>query len=242
MKYELIIMTSSLKPTRIHYQQTLEKLKKDVFEMGTAAKSAFFATLQALKGPDEEAAKKNITEYSKGYFVDTESKIEHECIVLIGTQAPVSIDLRLIESCFKMITDFKRIANTARRLNKIIIDLKHLKVDFPEIFENLQKTGEITLKMLTDTLTTFQSLLKTDLQVLTTLRSLDDEIDKLYVVLTGQIVDRISQPEIHKDKQILRLLLDLLLVARHMERAGDHVCSIAERVHYIITGKRIEIS
>ena len=227
--------------TRKHYRENLENLKSDVLDMGLAAKSAITASLETFELFDDQKAKKLNKDYSKYQFSDAETNIEKDCILLVATQAPVSSDLRLIESSFKIVTEFKRIGNTARRMNRLTIKLSDFELNFPELLQYVRKTVGIVIKMLDQVLSIFSSLNKDEAENLKTLGQEDDEIDELYYQAQKTIVEILAKHNINDEKTI-KVLIDLLLVLRHLERAGDHVCNIAERIYYILAGERIMIS
>lgn len=231
----------STKTTRKHYRQQLDDLKLSVLEMGLASKSALTSSLESLELYDDKKAKELIKDYSKYQFSDAETNIEKECVLLVATQAPVSSDLRLIESCFKIVTEFKRIGNTARRINRLTIKLSDLELRFPNLIKFVKKTSEIVIRMLDLNLSVFNSLNRKDSEQLESLTADDDEIDELYKHANDEIVKLLAVQNINDEKTI-RVLMDLILVLRHLERAGDHACNIGERIYYIINGKRIQIS
>ena len=230
-------MAKIYQPARLEYQKSLEQLKTEVMELGKAAKSAFIASLNSLELLDQNMAKQLMKEYPKAYFSEKESEIEQHCIKLIATQSPVSTDLRLIESSYKVVSELKKISTTARKINQATINIKQ-EYGLADIIANLQAMAQKVILMIDQTLDIFNTLDKKRAPDLLLLAKEDDKIDEVYQRMTDEIIVKLAE---HKDKDMIKLLLDLLLLARHIERAGYHSCNVAERVYYILTGKRTYI-
>ena len=161
--------------SRLEYQKSLEKLKNKVIELGSNAKIALISSLSALESLDQKLAKELITLYSKSHFVLKEKEIEDFCIKLIALQSPVSKDLRLIEACYKISTEFKKIGNVARRINQNILAIEKF-YDFPDIIQIIQQMATIVVKMLDITLLSFKDL---DIVYSSNLSSLDEDEDQI---------------------------------------------------------------
>lgn len=230
-------MAKTHQPARLEYQKSLEQLKNEVIELGKAAKSAFIASLNSLELLDQDKAKQLMKDYSKSYFSEKEVEIEQHCIKLIATQSPVSTDLRLIETSYKIVSELKKISTTARKINQATIEIKQ-EYGLGDIIVDLKNMAQIVIVMIDQTLDIFNTLDKTRAQDLLLLTKEDDKIDEFYKQMTDQIIVKLAE---HKDKDMIKLLLDLLLLARHIERAGDHSCNVAERIYYVLTGKRTYI-
>lgn len=230
-----VFMGNTYQVSRLEYQKSLKNLKNETLELGFKAKTALTSSLSALETLDQTMAKNLINTYSKSHFVLKEREIEDYCIKLIALQSPVSKDLRLIEACYKTSTEFKKIANVARRINQNTLAIEKF-YQFPDIIQTIEQMATKVIKMLDVALSSFQDL---DIVYTSNLRSLDedeDAIDNLYKQTLTEITHKVVGQQ---DVKIVNQLLHLLLLVQHIEHAGDHALSIAERIHYVITGERI---
>ena len=104
---------------RKEYTEDLEKLKEDVLKMGELSKESAKNAIQALVQRDMELAAKILKENAT---IDAlEFDIERRCIKLIALQQPVVADLRTIETCLKIITDFDRVSDLAGDIARIVL-------------------------------------------------------------------------------------------------------------------------
>ena len=82
-----------------------------------------------------------------------------------------------------------------------------------------------------------KSFMEKDIQISNTVAEMDDKVDELYANIYNELMSIISH-DTNKSKQAM----NLLLVARHLERIADHITNICERIIYMVTGERVEIN
>ena len=178
-----------------------------------------------------------------------ENTMEHDIFKIISLQAPISKDLRLLLSDLKSSNDLRRIAKTISRISKVskkyFIDPAEEIVVDPTVLESFNEMGKSLLNMFDQVLEIYSS----DSEKLTHDRAIefqkqfsqeDDNVDSLFKETLGQLVKNI-RGEIDSKKQA-KLTTETLLMIRHMERIGDHLCNIAERILYVETGNHFHIS
>ena len=176
-----------------------------------------------------------------------EVEMEHEIFKIISLQAPISKDLRFLLSTLKSTNDLRRIGKTIQRISKVskkYFISEDIKVD-PEILKSFDEMGQGLLNMLDQILDIYTS----DSAKITHDKAIefqkqfsqeDDNVDSLFKETLNRLVKNI-QKEIDSKKQA-KLTTDTLLMVRHMERIGDHLCNIAERILYVETGNHFQIS
>lgn len=216
--------------TRAAFERDLQQLKEGVVRMGERAGEAIHGAVEALRARDVAAAERIIAEDDA---IDAQHMdLEQRCMRLLATQQPMAGDLRTIASVFAITIDLERMADHAEGISRAVKRLaaeplvKPL-VDIPQMDETLQG-------MLRDALMAFQ-MENADLARQTAAQ--DDVIDRL----RNRVLHDLLEIMIH-DPQTVPRALELLIVARHLERAADHVTNICERIVYIVTGELRELN
>jgi len=216
--------------TRAAFERDLLQLKEGVVRMGERAGEAIHGAVEALRARDVAAAERIIAEDDA---IDAlHMDLEQRCMRLLATQQPMAGDLRTIASVFAITIDLERMADHAEGISRAVKRLgdeppvKPL-VDIPQMDEILQG-------MLHDTLMALQ-MENADLARQTAAQ--DDAIDRL----RNRVLHDLLEIMIH-DPQTVPRASELLIVARHLERAADHVTNICERIVYIVTGELRELN
>ena len=153
--------------------------------------------------------------------------IEDLCLKLLLQQQPVAKDLRLISSALKMITDMERIGDHASDISEITIAL----ADQPYIkkLEHIQQMAKETMIMLVGSIEAF---VDKDLEKANEVIKRDDVVDDLFDKVKKELIQMI-----HENADKGEQAADLLMVAKYMERIGDHATNISEWVIFSITGE-----
>ena len=153
-----------------------------------------------------------------------EREIESMCLKLLLQQQPVASDLRLISSVLKMITDIERIGDQASDIAEIVTFLSgacgHNK--------HIEEMAQATIKMVTDSLDAF---VRRDLSLAWGVIEYDDVVDNLFTECKKDLIAEIAQNPDDGER-----VLDILMIAKYLERIGDHATNIAEWVEFSITG------
>ena len=146
---------------------------------------------------------------------------------LLLRRQPVATDLRVISSALKMITDMERVGDQASdiaEIAKIIIEGGH------GINEDMKKMAHEAVKMVTDSVDSF---VKKDLELARKVIAYDDVVDNWFSKMKKEVIEMIA-----KDSSLGEYSIDLLMIAKYLERIGDHATNIAEWVEFSITGER----
>jgi phosphate transport system protein len=205
----------------------LEKLNNLLISMGALCENAIAVAVKALLNNDIVLAKtvKNV----EIEIDQKEKEIENLCLNLILQQQPVAKDLRLISAALKMITDMERIGDQAADIAEIVsyIDLSDSihKVHISEM-------AEATIKMVTDSIDAF---VKRNLEAAEEVTRYDDIVDDLFCKIKTDVISLITN-----DPQSGEQFVDIIMIAKYLERIGDHATNIAEWVVFSITGKHKE--
>lgn len=176
-----------------------------------------------------------------------EAEAESQIFKIISLQAPISKDLRLLLSTLKSTADLRRIGKTIQRISKVskkYFVSDKIEID-PEIMNSFTEMGTRLLTMFDRILEIYsstESKLTHDkaVEFQKQFSQEDDNVDSLFKETLAKLVSNI-QSEIDSKKKA-KLTTETLLMIRHMERIGDHLCNIAERILYVETGSHFHIS
>lgn len=210
---------------RIHFDEQLEQLNKEIISMGTLVEQAIEMAVDALIKQDVEKAKKAMDFDEE---VDRKEKIiENLCLRLLLQQQPVAKDLRIISAALKMITDMERIGDHATDISDLAIALSSLP--HIEQLTHIEQMAKETMLMLIRGL---EAYVEKDYDKAEKVIARDDIIDGLFTRVKQELIDVIQ-----KNSDCASQAADLLMVAKYFERIGDHATNIAEWAIFSITGK-----
>ena len=210
---------------RNRFDRQLQVLNDELIEMGSLIEQAIEMACSALVRQDVEKAQKAI---SFDEEIDHQERdIESLCMKLLLQQQPVAKDLRLISAALKMITDMERIGDHASDISEITIAL----ADQPYIkkLEHIQQMAKETMIMLVGSIEAF---VDKDLEKANEVIKRDDVVDDLFDKVKKELIQMI-----HENADKGEQAADLLMVAKYMERIGDHATNISEWVIFSITGE-----
>jgi len=192
--------------------------------MGELCEEAIGKATTALKeGNMEQAEKVRIADEE---IDQAEIDIERLCLRLLLQQQPVARDLRQISAALKMITDMERIGDQASDIAEIIItEDKSEAQDIPMII----KMSEAASKMVRDSVNAY---VEKDLDLARKVMENDDVVDELFEEVKTTLINFIAE---NKGLQGVEAI-DLIMVAKYLERIADHATNIAEWVEFSITG------
>ena len=209
---------------RNRFDRQLCQLNDGLIEMGELIEKAIEDTIKALVSQDVELAN---TVINMDDEIDAKEKeIENLCLKLLLQQQPVAKDLRLISSALKMITDMERIGDHATDISEITIELSSQK--YIKKLEHIQQMSKETMVMLVQSIEAF---VNKDIDKVRSVIEQDDIVDNLFITVKRELIGMI-----HENVDAGEQATDLLMVAKYLERIGDHATNISEWVIFSITG------
>ena len=214
---------------RNRFDQQLEKLNVELVTMGALCEDALTYAIRALFDRESDMAER--AEEAEKQIDQMEREIEAICMRLLLQQQPVARDLRVISSALKMIGDMERIGDQAADIAEIV---KYLKEDDVPNLRHLREMSDFAAGMVTASINSF---VRRDLDLAKKVILDDDVVDGYFEKVKETLIGLIADGD--KDGAFL---LDLLMIAKYIERIGDHATNIAEWVVYSITGEHPEES
>lgn len=212
---------------RNQFDLQLQQLHRELIKMGALCEEAISAGVKALLDSDRAMAEKAM---QRERDIDqAERDVEGLCMKLLLQQQPVARDLRTISSALKMISDMERIGDQAADIAEITRDIADNSI------KDLVPIGDMaraTIKMVTDSVDSF---VRKDLGLAEAVISSDDVVDDLFLQVREELIRRIGMGDSGE------VCIDLLMIAKYLERIGDHAVNIAEWVEYSLTGHHADL-
>ena len=210
------------------FNADLEGVRSGVMQMGGLVEQQLQDGIKALYSGDgrlgEEVARLD-------HKVNAmEVAIDEDCSRILATRGPTASDLRLIVAIIKTITDLERIGDEAEKLGSIASRLATL--DRPtDRYREIKHIGDLVADMVHGALDAFARM---DTDAALAVARQDRIVDEEYEALQRQCITFMME-----DPRAIRRALDILWVARALERIGDHAKNICEYVIYMVLGKDI---
>ena len=209
---------------RSKFDRDLETLNTQLIAMGGLIESAIRQAVDALLHREESTAREALLFDRE---VDRkEVEIESLCLRLLLQQQPVARDLRVISAALKMITDMERIGDQAGDIAEITLRLpQNLELHRVDHIRSMANAATGMVKSAID------AFVARDLGMARQVSDADDQVDGLFLAVRDDLV------RIVREGGDVETAIDLLMIAKYLERIGDHAVNISEWVVYSITGE-----
>ncbi|MEM4347092.1 MAG: phosphate signaling complex protein PhoU [Candidatus Altiarchaeota archaeon] len=214
------------------YLKSLDLLRQDIMEMSKISQRSLHEAILALKKRDTEAKEVfHLEKIADNIYL----KIEERSIQMVALYQPVASDLRFLTSSMTVGACLERIADYSIDIAKIIQYVENEKENIETVFE----MSKIAEKMIIDS--TFAFINKNEKKVESVLEN-EEAIDKLYGSMFSELYKFISNAilngEKNKRESAYIVAINFLLIARYLERIGDHSVNIANKTMYAIKGEK----
>lgn len=206
------------------FESELSELKTELVAMCRLTEQMISDAITALVNQDGELGKsigqtdKRVDEY--------EMDIEKKCMRLLLKQQPVAKDFRKISTALKMITDIERFGDQASDIGELVATMPTEK--YVKTPPHITAMGELAVKMVRESVNSF---INNDESLADEVIKLDDEMDELFLKVKTELIELIKANVKNGDRAI-----ELMMVAKYLERIGDHAVNVAEWTKYNETG------
>jgi len=211
--------------SRYNFDKELESLHINLIQMAGLVEESIENTIEALLRHDAELAVK--VAQGDDIIDEYEQKIEKQCLDLIARQQPLAKDLRTIGSALKIITDLERIADQAADIAGYTIKMAREKYIKPII--DIPRMAECTKNMVNKVIDAY---VKQDVEAAKAVIAADDEVDDLFARIVLELTDIVKN-----NPRTVEQAINLILIAKYLERMADHTTNIAEWIIYSVTGE-----
>lgn len=201
----------------MNFEHELETLRENMDAMGKGIQQAFVDLLSAIAFNDLEELDR--IQKNDRKINEMERKIEAECLLLLTRQQPVlASDLRIVSSVMKAVGDMERIGDHAADIADMAVRLNG--ISYKEYAPSMPEMLEETRKILCDGVELFMAR---DKEQAKEFYKRDDKIDELFNQVKEELVACLKEGKKDTDACV-----DLLMVAKYLERIGDHAVNISE--------------
>ncbi len=212
---------------RAKYEKELNLVFNKLIEMCHDTELAIEKSVTALKTRDAELAKQVVSEDKT---IDNEERdIEQDCLKILLMEHPVAGDFRDVSAALKMITDLERIADQAADISELSLQFGDEK--FIKEPEHIEMMAKLVMGMVKDGVTSY---IKKDIKTAKGLDKRDDRVDELFETVKRDLIELIKSDPSNADQAIL-----FMMIAKYLERIGDHAVNIGEWTEYAATGSRV---
>lgn len=202
--------------TRKIYAHELEQLCENVEEMGNLVEASLDNLFFAIENKDSELAKRIITDDRN--VNELERTIEAECLSLITKQQPIASDLRMVSSILKVVTDIERIGDHASDIAELVLRMDNTQLE--RFSAHIQPMITAVKEMVHEAVSAF---IRRDREKSALVIQSDDIADELFNKVKTDITRLLKTESADVDGCI-----DVLMIAKYLERIGDHATNICE--------------
>lgn len=211
------------------FHQELQLLKAEVLDMGSLSTCFLERGMEAMVNQDVNLANSILD--MKDQILEKDRNIEAKTLQLLTLHQPMAKDLRLIAAILKIITYITRIGRYGKDIASLVEELSaqpHVKkiVHLPRMMKDV-------VAMIRDALDAFET---EKIDKIQDMAERDDVVDEMRYEIFRECLTYMME----NAKNITRCT-HYIMMARYLERCGDHACKIAEKVHYMVTGEHVEI-
>ena len=219
--------------TRKIFDEQIAELKELLTKMGELNCTAIEDAVGALERQDVDLAKK--TKAVERLVDEKEQQIERLCLKIILKQQPVAGDLLFVTSAMKMITDMERIADQAADISELVVKMS--KLPYADAVKEIPEMADRVQEMVKNAA---RSFVERDGELAKAVCRADDAVDDLFDVVKGRLTG-IVHKDIDEDDNGEQAL-DMLMIAKYLEKIGDHASNIAEWVLFMLTGEHKKLN
>lgn len=210
------------------YNRQMKKMYALMTEMGALCQDAIGLSVKTLDGAEPDARELEEHVFAIDSEIDAmEREIESLCTKLLLRQQPVASDLRRVTAALKMVTDLERIGDQASDIAELS---GFIRASGLENRTHLEQMAEEAIRMVRESVEAFVRL---DLNLARSVIAYDDVVDGWFHRIKQELIAIIASDSSRGEE-----CLDILMVAKYLERIGDHATNLAEWVEYAITGSR----
>lgn len=211
------------------FNKELEDVRNKVLTMGGLVEQQIEMAVSAFSTGDLESAELVI---KQDHQVDAlEMTIDQECMQILALRQPAAFDLRLLIAVIKIVHELERVGDLAERIAEMAIQLSNADSNRHDQYYELEHMAEIVQEMLHGALDLFARM---NIEDVTAITGLDENVDREYASIIRQLITKMME-----DPRNITRMLDVLWIARSLERIGDHACNICEHLVYMVKGEDV---
>lgn len=211
------------------FDEELSRLRTHVLQMGGMVETQIAAAIEAYDS-GEITSVKTIVETDRKVN-DLEKAIDDDCAHVIARRQPTASDLRLVLGISKIVTDLERTGDEAKKIAKgvrRIYEAGHMPAQYGI---GIRHIAESALTMIREALDAFARL---DAELARSVIGADADVDVEFKSIIRQLITHMME-----DPRTITTSIDIIWIARAIERIGDHAKNVSEQVIFIVEGRDI---
>ena len=211
------------------FDTELESIRASVLQMGGLVESQIKNAIESLVGSDVALMNRVIEEDHRVNAMEV--KIDEACSQMIARRQPTAGDLRLVMTVVKTITDLERIGDEAEKIARMAKMLSQKNVLVKPRYHEIERASNIAVDMLRKALDAFARL---DVMMAAQVVRQDDQVDEEFRGIMRYLITFMME-----DPRTISTALEILFIAKAIERIGDHAQNMAEYVIYMVRGRDV---
>jgi phosphate transport system protein len=215
--------------TSKQFDAELEAVRSRVLQMGGLVESQIRSAVEALTNGDVALMQRVIADDHRVNALEVE--IDETCSQIIARRQPAAGDLRMIMTVIKTITDLERIGDEAQKIARMAELLSQKERLLLPRYVEIKRAAELALDMLRKSLDSFARL---DLAIAAQVVRQDDQVDEEFRAIMRYLITFMME-----DPRTISTSLEILFVAKAIERIGDHAKNMSEYVVYMVKGRDV---
>jgi len=210
-----------------HFERDLEELKQRLLWMGSLAERAVHQSVHAVLDAEEDLAETVLSE--ENAINEMQIEIDDRVQRLLALQAPMAADLRFLLAVTRINSDLERIGDQAVNIAQSALRiLRHPQV---KPYVDLPRMSELVEGMVRDSL---NAVVRKDQDLARSVMQRDDQVDRIRDQIFRELLTYMME-----NSSVVFSAFELVLVAKNLERIGDHATNVAEDVIYFVAGRDI---
>lgn len=211
------------------YDVELESVRARVLQMGELVKNQVRLAIESMAAGDPALMDRIISDDHRVNALEV--NIDESCTRIIARRQPTAVDLRMVIMVIKTITDLERIGDEAKRIATTAKHLMQKNSLTLMRFEKINLLSSLVLDMLEKSLEAFSNM---DVSSVAEIVRQDEQVDEEFRIALRYIVSFMME-----DPRTISSALEILFIAKALERIGDHAKNMSEYVVYMVKGRDV---
>jgi len=216
--------------THKQFDQEMEAIRSGVLTMGGLVETQLARAILLVEGKDDQGISEEVGA-NEQMINRMQVDMDQQCSQIIAKRQPAAIDLRMILTVTKIVNDLERVGDETKKIAKKAAQASQNSRLNQVRFFDVARAAERAKDMLQLALDSFARL---DVNAAAEVIDLDDEIDAAFSAILRQLISYMME-----DPRTISPALEIVFIAKSIERIGDHAKNIAESVVQVVKGKDV---
>jgi len=208
------------------FDAEMEEIRSGVLAMGGLVETQLARAIQSLRHPELDQV--DAVAADEQAINQMQISIDHQCSQIIAKRQPAAIDLRMILTVVKIVNELERIGDEVKKIAYKAQEMQRPEQLTAVRLHDIARAAELAEDNLQLALDTFARL---DVSAAATVVSNDDAIDAAFLAIMRQLISYMME-----DPRTITPALEIVFIAKSIERIGDHAKNIAENVVHVVKG------